>query len=68
MLTANLHHRPWVPALNMLLAVGAVVISVFALATTPELPTEVPALERPFDPSANALLPGCNLGIGVCVD
>lgn len=34
MTTATVHHRrPWLPALNMLLAGSAIVISVFALAT-----------------------------------
>ena len=63
---ATIHRRPLLPALNMSLAVAAVVISVFALATTPDLPTAVPAARAPIDPSSNPLLPGCNLGLGVC--
>jgi hypothetical protein len=63
---ATIHRRPWLPALNLSLAVAAVVISVFALATTPDLPTAVPAARAPLDPSSNPLLPGCNLGLGVC--
>jgi hypothetical protein len=66
MMTATIHRRPWLPALNMFLAVGAVVISVFALAATPDLPTAVPAPATPMDPISNPSLPGCNLGLGVC--
>jgi hypothetical protein len=72
MITAIIRRRPWLPTLNMLLAVAAVVISVLALATTPELPTAVPTAvptpRTPMDPSSNPLLPGCNLGLGICED
>lgn len=73
MSAATILRRPWFPALNMLLAIVAVAISVFALATTPDLPTAVrapltpaPAQRTTMDPSSNPLLPGCNLGLGVC--
>jgi hypothetical protein len=66
MITATIHRRPWLPALNMFLAVAAIVISVFALATTPDLPTAVPAPRIAMDPSSNPLLPGCSLGFGIC--
>jgi hypothetical protein len=66
MITATIHRRVWLPALNMFLAVGAVVISVFALAKTPDLPTAVAAPPAPIEFSANPRLPGCNLGLGVC--
>jgi hypothetical protein len=65
---AKTTRQPWLPALNMLLAAAAVVISVFALATTPDVPTVVPALPTPMNPSSNPLLPGCNLGFGACDD
>ena len=71
MLTAIIHRRPWLPALNMVLAVAAVVISVFALASTPDLPTLPTIVAAPrtlLDPASNPLLPGCNLGFGTCDD
>jgi hypothetical protein len=63
---AKTNRQPWLPAINMLLAVAAVVISVFALATVPDLPTVVPAPPIPINPASNPLLPGCNLGFGTC--
>jgi hypothetical protein len=66
MTTAIIHRRTWLPALIMLLAVAAVVSLVFMLATTSDLPTSVPAARTPMDPSSNPLLPGCNLGFGIC--
>jgi hypothetical protein len=68
MVTTTIHSRPLLPALNMLLAVAAVVISVFALTAAPDLPTSVPAPPIKIYPASNPLLPGCNLGIGVCRD
>jgi hypothetical protein len=66
MITATIHRRPLLPALILLLAVAAVVIMVFALATSPDLPPAVPTARTPMDPSSNPLLPGCNLGFGIC--
>jgi hypothetical protein len=67
MTTATIHHRrPWVPAVNMLLATAAVVMSALALADNPDLPKAVPAVVTQLNPSMNPLLPGCNLGLGVC--
>jgi hypothetical protein len=63
---AKTTRQPWLPALNTLLAVAAVVISVFALATVPDLPTAVPDPPALIDPSSNPLLPGCSLGFGAC--
>jgi hypothetical protein len=71
MTTATIHRRSWFPALIVLLAVAVVavvVISVFALATTSDLPTEIPATRTRMNPSSNPLLPGCNLGAGICAD
>ena len=64
--TATIERRPLWPALNMLLAVAAVVISAFTLATKPDLPTAVPTPRAPIASSSNPHLPGCNLGFGVC--
>jgi hypothetical protein len=67
MTLATGHRRPWLLALNMFLAVAALVISVIALATTTDSPTnQVPASRTPMDSSPNPLLPGCQLGLGVC--
>ena len=68
LITGTIHRRPLLPALNLLLAVAAVVISAYALATTPELPTLVPAPRTLLDPASDPRLPGCNLGIGTCED
>src|SRR5262245_51977473 len=68
MITTAVHRRPWLQVVNLLLAVAALVISVFALTTSRDLPPSVPPQPTPTDPSSNPLLPGCNLGLGVCLN
>jgi hypothetical protein len=60
--TTTVHHRrPLLPALNMFLAVGAVVISVFAVVTdsadVTEVITQLPGANVSQDPAHNPATP-----------
>ena len=67
------HHRLFLPAVNMFVAIAAIVISVFALANDPADVTNVitqrPGTEVSQDPAeatATPLLAGCDLGFSRC--
>ena len=72
MTTSTVHqHRLFLPAVNMFVAVAAVVISVFALATDSADVTEVitrsPSVAASEDPATiTPVLAGCDLGFSRC--
>jgi hypothetical protein len=67
------HHRLFLPAINMFVAVAAVVIAVFALADDPAKVTEVitqqpgaAVSQDPVEATMTPLLAGCDLGFSRC--